>query len=222
VSVVWIIEKQKGPGRSAAQALMGDFAVRAFASVESFRKLLRVNRRQLPHCVLIDVEDAGLPEASLVDFLGFALGEVPVVLLQQPGGPGERRAALPERFHRCDKPIDGLAFSAFVDGVMRRSRPRGGVVIRYRDLTLDFERFEVVLAAQDDAQSLPLKEAQLLKLFLEHPGQCLSRERIKAALWSGVKVTPRTIDSHVSRLRKRLQEAEVGIESVYGGGYVLR
>jgi DNA-binding response OmpR family regulator len=121
--------------------------------------------------------------------------------------------------HVCRRPRDGLSFSSFVRELLGRAR-RG--VIRYRDVILDYERFQYLLGPDEVAQSLPLKEAQLLRLLLEQPGVCLSRETISANLWDGLKITPRTIDSHVSRLRKRLLGAEVSIESVYGGGYVLK
>lgn len=80
----------------------------------------------------------------------------------------------------------------------------------------------MTLPAGGETMTLPLKEAQLLKLFFERPGSCLTREEISAAVWTGVKVTPRTIDSHVCRLRKRLREAAIEIQSIYGDGYRLK
>jgi DNA-binding response OmpR family regulator len=68
---------------------------------------------------------------------------------------------------------------------------------------------------------LPLKEARLLRFFIENTGKCLTRSEIQRAVWDGVKIESRTIDSHISRLRKRISLGEVTIESLYGDGYKM-
>jgi DNA-binding response OmpR family regulator len=94
--------------------------------------------------------------------------------------------------------------------------------LRFKDVTLDCETLLLRVAASDSGQELPLKEAQLMRLFIEKAGICLSRDEIKKAVWRGVTVTSRNIDSYVSKLRTRLSHADATIESVYGGGYVFR
>ena len=51
------------------------------------------------------------------------------------------------------------------------------------------------------------KELQLLRYFVDHRGQVLSRERLLAQLWSEQPfITPRTVDVYVSWLRQKLEE----------------
>jgi hypothetical protein len=191
---------------------MGDFAVRVFASVESLSKLGRMSRARRPDCVLVDC--ATLSFSRIHELLAAQLPGVPAVLVDAP-------AAVGTATFTAQRPVDGLRLSALVDAAMR-SGNGGRAIVRFRDIQLDIAKHQCVVAPSDEAVSLPLKESQLLKLFLERPGVCLSRDEIRVAIWDQVKVTPRTIDSHISRLRAKLAGAEVAIESVYGGGYVLR
>lgn len=217
MSIVWILEKAKSPTEAAAGVLMGDFAVRVFASLGSFETVLKFDRQAQPDLLVIDVADIGASEARLTAFLAGHFVDIPVILLMPEGAAWTDSADVCVAF----KPVDGLTLSMLADYLIRGRRGRRHVV-RYRDLTLDLERLECVIMPGDEVVSLPLKEAQILKMLLGRPGTCLSRDEISATLWSGIKVTPRTIDSHVSRLRKRLKDAGVSIDSVYGGGYVLR
>jgi DNA-binding response OmpR family regulator len=69
-------------------------------------------------------------------------------------------------------------------------------------------------------------EFRLLELFVKHPGRVLSRDEITQMLkghdWSPVD---RTIDGHVSRLRRKVDiprgEEPRLIKSVRGVGYVF-
>jgi DNA-binding response OmpR family regulator len=214
LTTVWIVEKHKSTVPSIAAALMGDFAVRAIASLESFQKLARLGRSEPPRLVLVDVDDAAAAAERIAAVVREALGDVALALVAH--APDTGSAVDAEWFA---KPIDALAMAGAIGSMLReRGRTR---VVRYRDVSLDCERFQLCVAGAT-AIDLPLKEAQLLRLLLEQPERCLGREQICAAIWREVKVAPRTLDSHVSRLRKRLAGAAVTIESVYGGGYVLR
>lgn len=196
---------------------MGDFAVRVFASLKSFETVLKFNRQTQPDLLVIDAKDAMTTPGRIEEFVRSHFVDTSVVLLTTEDGQWPTNSSI----YLVPKPIDGLKLSVLADFLIR-SRGSRRSLIRYRDLMLDTEKLQYLVLPGDEAVSLPLKEAQLLKLLLVRPGTCLSRDEISAVLWTGVKVTPRTIDCHVSRLRKRLKDAGVSIESVYGGGYVLR
>jgi DNA-binding response OmpR family regulator len=227
VSIIWIVEKAKASGSTLASALMGDFAVRVFSSLESFEKLLRMRRGQRPDLLLVDLADVAL--ARLREPGGRHLQDVPVVCVEPEGQTGEAGEEIPSegtpslspRHHLLRRPLDGLGLSAFVDVILGGDGGRRSLV-SYRDVTLDWEKLHLFAAGAEAPIALPLKEAQLLRLFLQRPGVCLGRDEIRRVIWDTVTVTPRTIDSHISRLRTRLQDASVNIESVYGGGYVLK
>ena len=63
-----------------------------------------------------------------------------------------------------------------------------------------------VVTRDGEPLELPAREFVLLRYFLEHPGQVLSRERLLKDVWGYPRVPEsRTVDVHVARLRKRLE-----------------
>ncbi len=218
MSVIWLVEKAGGDERSAYASLMGDFAVRVFASLASLTLLARAKRGARPDVLVIAGDAIGDGPVQRLTDLQKYFGTTPVVVLTSPVLAGIAGS----HYEYC-LPIDSFRFSTFVEFVLATAAETGSRgAIRYRDVLLDFDHQRVKVVPGDDIIDLPLKEAQLLKMFLERPGALFSREIIAARLWGTVKVTPRTIDSHISRLRKRLEVADIAIESVYGGGYVLK
>lgn len=83
------------------------------------------------------------------------------------------------------------------------------------------QSFEVIVG--DKRHSLTTQEMQLLKYFIEHEGEVLSRYQILDEVWDEhVDVTTRTIDNFVLRLRKMIEPDPARpryILSVRGTGY---
>lgn len=70
---------------------------------------------------------------------------------------------------------------------------------------------------------LTKKEQELLELLQGSPGRCFSRAYLLRRIWGYRDDTrTRTVDVHVSRLRKKLEDrTDVAIHTVVGQGYVL-
>ena len=63
-------------------------------------------------------------------------------------------------------------------------------------------------------------EFNLLMTLMKRRGRVQSRQVLLADVWNmGSDVTTRTIDTHIKRLREKLKEAGVMIETVRGLGY---
>ena len=92
---------------------------------------------------------------------------------------------------------------------------------QFGDVRIEFQAFEVYVG--EKKYSLTTLEMQLLKYFIEHEGEVLSRHRILAEVWDqSADVTTRTIDNFVLRLRKILEPDPAQpryILSVRGTGY---
>ena len=92
---------------------------------------------------------------------------------------------------------------------------------RFHDVEVDFRSFE--LRRGDLVHRLTTMEIQLLKFFIEHEGEVLSRSRILKAVWDqNAEVTTRTIDNFVMRLRKYMENDPAEprhLVSVRGTGY---
>jgi two-component system phosphate regulon response regulator PhoB len=68
-------------------------------------------------------------------------------------------------------------------------------------------------------------EFRLLRHFLEHPGRVFSREQLLDAVWGrDVYVEQRTVDVHIRRLRKAINQDDSlpdVIRTVRSAGYAL-
>jgi DNA-binding winged helix-turn-helix (wHTH) protein len=79
-----------------------------------------------------------------------------------------------------------------------------------------------ICVLEQPADFLSPKEGRILEILLENANQCVSRTHIVQFVWPGISVSQRTLDTHISRLRKKLEGSiECYIESTYGKGYSL-
>ena len=89
------------------------------------------------------------------------------------------------------------------------------------DLVIDSAEHRISVAG--DPISLSPLEYRLLEYFAEHAGQVISRERLLQDVWRYVgEVETRTVDTHVGRLRKKIErdvKQPQHIVSVPGFGY---
>jgi len=88
-------------------------------------------------------------------------------------------------------------------------------------IRLDSKRFEVTV--NDELIPLTATEFRLLKVLMAAHGNVLTREDlIDTAMGNDVVVTQRTIDVHVTALRKKLGKAAGWIQTIRGVGYTCR
>jgi two-component system response regulator AdeR len=128
------------------------------------------------------------------------------------------------------KPFNAAEVVARVQAVLRRSRAAGPVagtpqVLRAGIFQVDPETHEatVYLGDQSHLLDLTLTEFKLLACLMRSPRRVFSRlELLESCLPEG-DTLERTVDSHISKLRKKLEA--IGIEglpvSVRGVGYRL-
>lgn len=120
------------------------------------------------------------------------------------------------------KPFSLRELSARIKAVLRRSKNHSPAVtaIMVNNLRLEPSRFE--LYVDDNLLTLTPTEFKLIYALLEYPGQVFSRlqllERAYGDIYEGYE---RSIDTHISNLRRKLEKAgsQVFIKSVYGIGY---
>ena len=112
------------------------------------------------------------------------------------------------------KPFSVLELAARVNAALRRKRKSDEVTVG--GLTLNYDTMEVRL--RGERLDLNKKEFELLKYFMQHPGKVLSRETILLEVWGYEQGETRTLDNHISRLRKM---GITNLETVFGVGYKL-
>jgi two-component system phosphate regulon response regulator PhoB len=121
------------------------------------------------------------------------------------------------------KPFSTQELIARVRAVLRRIRP--ALIeeeMRVGDIKVDRSSHRVWRA--DKELHLGPTEFRLLDHLMQHPGRVFSREQLLNAVWgSDVYVEVRTVDVHIGRLRKALNEYGDGdpIRTVRSAGYSL-
>jgi len=97
-------------------------------------------------------------------------------------------------------------------------------IVSFGNVTIDFRKFEVCVDEQ--IYSLTTMEQQLLRYFIQHDDQVLSRAQIMADVWGeSADITTRSIDNFVMRLRRFIERDPAVPEhilSVRGTGYRFR
>lgn len=97
----------------------------------------------------------------------------------------------------------------------------GSFYLKLDSLVLYPDLLAIDILPEKEKVPLTHKEAKLLRLLMEKYPEHASREEINHFVWQGAKISPRSIDCHISRLRKRIEGAELDVTCVYGQGYLL-
>ncbi len=123
------------------------------------------------------------------------------------------------------KPYSPRELVARIRAVLRRGiePDLAPMTLEAGSVRMDVERHVVTVDGQ--AQRLPLKEFELLELFLRNPGRVLTRGQLIDRVWGSDYVgDTKTLDVHVKRLRAKL-EADPShpqlLVTVRGLGYKL-
>lgn len=118
------------------------------------------------------------------------------------------------------KPFSPAELMARIEAVLRRTASRCGK-LSYTGLTIKPIKGEALV--NGERLELTHFEFKLLHLFMQHPGQVLSREQILDSIYekSEKTVTDRTIDVHIKNVREKIkQKTPVDyIRTIRGMGY---
>ena len=105
------------------------------------------------------------------------------------------------------KPFSPRELQARVKALLRRGRAENLAVerISFGDVEIDFKGYSVTKSGEP--VELTVREFELLRLLVTHPGEVLRRDTILNEVWGDEwDVFPRTIDTHVVHLRQKLEE----------------
>ncbi len=101
-----------------------------------------------------------------------------------------------------------------------QKRPRLTPKLAFEQLEIDLDTRRASYAGQD--LDLGKKELEILQVFLANPGRLFSRDALLQLIDRDSFLQGRTVDSHISHLRKKLTQVgctHLRIASVYGEGY---
>jgi two-component system alkaline phosphatase synthesis response regulator PhoP len=182
---------------------------------------------RLPHLILLDIM---MPEYDGIEVLkrlkkNEKTSRIPVVFLTAKGTDVDEVLGL--ELGADDylvKPISIPKLSARIRNVIRRNEETesatalpvsvGPIVISPPHHTVHVDGVEIFF---------PKKEFEVLLHLATHSGRVVNRDTLLRAVWgSDVRVVDRTVDVHIRKIREKLGEFAVMLETIKGVGYRLR
>ena len=223
-STVLIVEDDADTSKLVALYLGrdGHKVIRAADGVEG----LRLAREAKPDLVVLDIM---LPRLDGIEVCRALREEsdIPVVMLTARVEEEERLAGLDVGADDyVTKPFSPRELAARVRAVLRRTARKdsqaGPQKLEYGNIQVDMRRRQVRVGAGEVA--LTPTELRLLVLFMREPGRIFTRELIIDQVFGyDFDGFDRTVDAHVSNLRRKLNGATNGkppyVHTVYGVGY---
>jgi DNA-binding response OmpR family regulator len=151
-------------------------------------------------------------------------GNVPVIVLGEPESDTVDRVRALDR--GCDdflvRPFDYEELLARIRAVLRRTMPAPHETLRAGPITADLATRRV--RVDGVAVALAGKEYELLVKLMSDPTRVFTKESLLRDVWGFRSLgRTRTLDSHASRLRRKLSGASAGnfVVNVWGVGYRL-
>lgn len=197
----------------------------AVETAKSGSQALDSLRRSPPSLLVLDVM---LPDLSGTELLRVlrqeaATRQLPVILLTARSEEVDRVVGFEiGADDYVPKPFSPRELVLRVRAILRRRGEGEGSaeVLEIGGLRLDAGRHRCDVEGAE--VELTAKEFGLLEVLMTRAGRVFSRELLLQRVWGdGVHVTPRTVDTHVKRLREKLGPAGDCISTVRGVGYRL-
>ncbi|MFG0260203.1 MAG: response regulator [Phycisphaerales bacterium JB041] len=179
----------------------------------------------IPDLILLDVMLPGLAGTEVAQRLRLesTTAHIPIIMLTAKSAEADEVVGLSAGADDyVTKPFSLNFLLARIETVMRRAAPDADrkTTLEAGPVLIRTDTHRVTVHGED--VKLTLTEFRLLSCLVEGNGAVLSRkELMHRAIGPGVRVTPRTIDVHVTALRRKLGDAGNMIETVRGVGYRL-
>jgi two-component system phosphate regulon response regulator PhoB len=152
------------------------------------------------------------------------LSQIPIIMLTARGNERDRTNGLDSGADDyVVKPFSTRELISRVRAVLRRTRCEDDDLpesLRVGELSIDL-RSHRALAGERPLAMGPT-EFRILKLFMASPGRAWSRGQLLAEIWGAEhRVEERTVDVHIRRLRKALEDTghDCYVQTVRGHGY---
>lgn len=190
------------------------------------RKALQGN----PHLILLDLMLPGMPGLEVLQQLRSAGHATPVIIVSAKGQDRDKVAGLElGADDYITKPFALNEMMARIRAVLRRTKARlispskraDTPTMQFEDLMVDFKRYTVTRKGEET--QLSRYEAEILRVLIDRRGEVVSRQDLLREVWGYVHLpTTRTVDNHIARLRKKVEEdidAPRHVITVHGLGY---
>jgi DNA-binding response OmpR family regulator len=177
-----------------------------------------------PDLVILDVMMPRMSGLDVCRQLKSKRPTIPIIMLTARGQEVDKVVGLElGADDYVTKPFSIRELLARVKAVLRRVGSLPGAKDRYifGDVEVNLQSCQV--SRRGRSVDFSSKEFDLLKYFLSHPGEALTRDRLLEEVWGYDKFpTTRTVDAHIVRLRQKLEpkpDNPCFFLTVHGTGY---
>jgi two-component system alkaline phosphatase synthesis response regulator PhoP len=193
----------------------------AVNGVEGLRKAIE----EAPDLIILDIMLPEMDGLEVCRKLRQKNIDIPVIMLTAKGGEIDKVVGLEiGADDYMTKPFSIRELLARIKARLRHVEREGKSVpelYSFSDIEIDFNKFKIKRKGKE--QDLTSLETDILKYFVIHRGEVVSRNDLLDKIWGYDSYpTTRTVDNHILKLRKKIEEDPSHpryILSVYGGGY---
>lgn len=182
---------------------------------------------ETPELILLDIMLPGEDGMSILGRLKASpeTRDIPVIMVTAKGAEYDKVMGLDSGADDyVTKPFGMMELISRIKAVLRRVSKDAGEeeeLLMCGNLTMDGKKHEVKV--DGSTVTLTLKEFELLKQLMKHPGIVLTRDQLLEDIWGyDFGGETRTVDVHVRTLRQKLGDVGEYIETVRGVGYRMR
>lgn len=193
--------------------------------VRTFKEANHMVSEEEYQMLLLDVE---LPDGSGVDLcnqIQMTKPELPVFFLSTHDELSEKVLGFSAGADDyITKPFNILELKARIEAKLKKVEvlKRSTEYLRWKEIEINKNSQQVQILVDDHFEPIDLTalEFKLLTYFANHTGNVISRDKILDEIWGeNIHVYSRSVDTHVSKLRKKLGPVAHLIESIHGAGY---
>jgi len=222
-SCILVVDDEPDAVSLVAGALVAEgFEVASASTGSGALELARANQ---PSLIILDLLMSGISGLEVCKALKGSerTAAIPILVLT-------RRAAEVDKVVAFELGVDDFVTKPFsprelilrVKAILRgRSQSRRAAPrLHVGDIVLDADRHVIKVAAKTIEATAT--EFKLLATLMRSSGAVLSRATLLRELWGAeTDVDPRTVDTHLRRLRRKIRTSQVRIQTVRGFGYRL-
>ena len=195
---------------------------KGYDSADSFWKDLQ---KECPELILLDAALPGVDPLALIKRIrqSSVAGSIPIIMQAQSANELDVIRCLDSGADDClGKPFGMMEMVSRVKAVLRRVQ-RTPIENVYKAGGISLSLKERLVKVDQEPIQLSYKEFELLKVFMEHPGEVFTRQWLYEQIWNGAfSEKSRTVDIHVQTLRKKLGKCGHLIESEKYIGYRMK
>jgi DNA-binding response OmpR family regulator len=175
--------------------------------------------------IVLDIE---LPDGNGLDFcneIQMKHSQMPIFILTCHCELSEKVLGFSAgAYDYVTKPFSVLELRARIEACLKKidHRKNQDESLKWREIQIfrNSQEVQVKTRGQFEKIELTLIEFKLLLYFATHTDVVINRDAILNAVWGeDVHIYHRSVDTHVSKLRRKLGEASLIIESIHGTGY---